>query len=201
MDEGRKHSLVCNVVLDPVCRGWVHFIFLHFSVVKLLYYLIFPLNSTIWSMKSFHYYAWPWDWEYENMRISRRLSVRRAETDGREQLITDSVCIHPVLLCSGATLKQNYWSVFCVLVNRVGVNVFKIQQKKTFIEPSVTSQYYSNYSTHFSPMKSGHLSMSGGLPIKHEGNRFPPNLVWTTIRRQGRQCIWVYPVWCWLPAH
>ena len=33
-------------------------------------------------MKSFHYYAWPWDWEYENMRISRRLSVRRVETVG-----------------------------------------------------------------------------------------------------------------------
>ena len=195
-----------------MCCGWAHSIFYlsTFFCCKtiILFNLIIPLNSTIWSMKSFHYYAWPWDWEYENMRISRRLSVRRAETDGREQLITDSVCIHPVLLCSGATLKQNYWSVFCVLVNRVGVNVFKIQQK--IIEPTV----HCHVTLHFSPMKSGHLmSMSGGLPIKHEGSRFPPKscvkftlwTLWTTIRRQGCQCtascIWVCTVWCWLPAH
>ena len=160
MDEGRKHSLVTESSTLRVVAECISSFYI-FSAVKLLFNISHFL-FIIWSMKSFHHYAWPWDWEYENMRISRRLSVRRVETVGAAdyRFRVYPPCA-PLLKGDSA---QKYISAGS------GSSFSKFNN----IYAAKPIHHTLCHCTHFSPQKGGPLSMSGGLLIKLEGNRYPP---------------------------
>ena len=147
----------------------------------------------------------------ENMRIwefhGDSPSEERRQMGGSSWL--PILCVS-TLYCSAQGRLWSKTIEVCSVYSWIGLGSMFSKFNKKIIEPTV----HCHVTLHFSPMKSGHLmSMSGGLPIKHEGSRFPPKscvkftlwTLWTTIRRQGCQCtascIWVCTVWCWLPAH